>query len=310
MSQRAVFLDRDNTIIEDPGFINDPDAVSLLPGAAEAIRMLNEAGFVVVIATNQSGIARGLITEEQLAEVHERVRELLLEQGARVDAIYHCPYLNGPQAAVEEYRKASDLRKPKPGMLLRAADELDVVLEESWMVGDGERDILAGERAGCRTVLVDPGGRNVCDTYRPEFVVPSLLEAARLILEDPPPTRTVVPEEQSQLPAVGIPVDVQDPVDVERTTVDATPAAGGKANSQAVLEEIRDLLRRRERRRSQEDFSVMRLLATLAQMLAVVAAVLGLVAIFSDPVVAIARFLLAAFLQLLTLTAVVTSQRN
>ena len=154
MSRRAVFLDRDKTIIADPGYINDPDQVELLPGAAEGIRKLNDAGYLVIVASNQSAVARGIVTEERLSEIHDRLRESLGEQGARLDAIYYCPYLNGPQATVEQYRRASDLRKPRPGMLLLASRDLDISLSESWMVGDSSRDVVAGRDAGCRTIYI------------------------------------------------------------------------------------------------------------------------------------------------------------
>lgn len=150
----AVFLDRDNTLIEDPGYINDPAAVRLLPGAGEALRRIRAAGYRAVVVTNQSGVARGRITEGQLVAVHARLRELLGAEGAELDAIYHCPYLDGPEAVVAAYRRDSDLRKPRPGMLLLAARELGLDLARSWMVGDSARDVEAGRAAGCRTILI------------------------------------------------------------------------------------------------------------------------------------------------------------
>ena len=154
MKRTAVFLDRDNTIIEDPGYIDDPDKVRLLPGAAEAIRGLREQGHMVIVASNQSGVARGLFSEATLSLVHQRLESLLAEENATIDAAYYCPFLPGSEAVVEAYRKDSDLRKPNPGMLVRAAKEHDLDLRRSWMIGDSSRDMEAGHRAGCRTILV------------------------------------------------------------------------------------------------------------------------------------------------------------
>ena len=296
MSKRAVFLDRDQTIIADPGFIDDPDQVTLLPGAAESIRLLNDADLTVVVATNQSGVARGLVSEEQLSEIHQRLREMLLEQGARIDAIYYCPYLNGPQAVVEQYRQASDLRKPKPGMLLRAAEELELSLHESWMIGDSARDVIAGARAGCRTILVPHEDGGAADEpCQPDFVATTLREAAELVIaspQTPPP-----PEEVSKPP-------------ISEPCAEAEAPSTGEADTGALLAEIRDMLRRRERRDRQEDFSVARLTATLAQMLALVAGAWAFVAVFGDPTTALARFALAILLQLIALTALSAGGRR
>jgi D-glycero-D-manno-heptose 1,7-bisphosphate phosphatase len=153
MNKKAVFLDRDNTIIEDPGYISEPDQVKLLPGAAESIAALKKMGFNIVIVTNQSAVARGLITEETLAEIHQRLKQLLMRQNAEIDAIYYCPY--HPEGIVEQYKSESQLRKPAPGMLLKAKKEMDLDLDQSWLIGDSYRDIAAGKTAGCRTILIN-----------------------------------------------------------------------------------------------------------------------------------------------------------
>ncbi|RIK67412.1 MAG: D,D-heptose 1,7-bisphosphate phosphatase [Planctomycetota bacterium] len=155
----AVFLDRDNTLIADPGYISDPADVRLLPGAAEAVRRIRAAGYRAVVVTNQSGVARGRITEAQLEAVHLRLRALLRGERAELDAIYVCPYLDGPEAVVAAYRRDSDLRKPRPGMLLLAARELGLDLPHSWMIGDSPRDVEAGRAAGCRTILISAEAR-------------------------------------------------------------------------------------------------------------------------------------------------------
>ncbi len=147
MKPAAAFLDRDGTInVKAPEgeYVETPGEVVLLPGAAEAVRMLNEAGVPVFVVTNQRGIALGRMTEEDLAAVHARLAELLAAEGARVDAWYHCPHDRGE----------CDCRKPGTAMLERAAREHGVELARSVMIGDAESDVEAGRRVGARTVLL------------------------------------------------------------------------------------------------------------------------------------------------------------
>jgi histidinol-phosphate phosphatase family protein len=291
VSYPCVFLDRDETIIEDRGFIDDPDHVRLKAGAADAIRRLRGAGFKVVVVTNQSGIARGLLDEEQLAAVHARLRTVLEQGGASVDAIYYCPYLDGPEALVESYRGRSDLRKPSPGLLLQAARELDLDLTRSWMIGDRPSDIEAGARAGCRTIRVAAGdASDAPGSTRACFQAESLLEAARMV------------EEQTSR-------------DRKTSGPSGTSDPGAEPSNQQqvrILGEIRDLLDRQHRRGRQEDFSFLRLFGTFAQMLAIVLALWGLFALFDPASVgsAAARFGLAAFLQLVVITTYLSERRG
>ncbi|MFQ5429974.1 MAG: HAD-IIIA family hydrolase [Phycisphaerae bacterium] len=178
----AVFVDRDRTLIEDPGYLRDPNQVRLCPGVAEAVARLREAGYPVVVVSNQSGVARGYLTEEDLAAIHQQMQDLLRAEGSGVDAIYYCPFLDDPEAVIEEYRRDSDLRKPKPGMLLLAAEEMGLDLESSWMIGDATRDIQAGLAAGCRTVLI--GNGEVEPSAAPDFVAADLRGAADLVLRE------------------------------------------------------------------------------------------------------------------------------
>lgn len=154
MSNKAIFLDRDDTLIEDAGYINNPDQVKLLDGVGEAMRELKDMGYKLVVATNQSGVARGIVTEEVLGEIHNRLKQLLAENGAFLDQIYYCPY--HPEGVIPKYRKESDWRKPNPGMLLSAAEEMDIDLGQSWCIGNSSRDVEAGLRAGCKTILINP----------------------------------------------------------------------------------------------------------------------------------------------------------
>jgi len=153
MSNKAIFLDRDETLIEDPGYINNPEQVKLLDGVAEALIELKALGYKLIVATNQSGVARGIVTEKVLGEIHDRLRQLLSRKNAFLDGIYYCPY--HPDGVVPKYRKESECRKPHPGMLQQAAAEMDIDLSLSWCLGNSLRDVEAGRRAGCRTILID-----------------------------------------------------------------------------------------------------------------------------------------------------------
>ena len=153
MSDKAIFLDRDDTLIEDPGYISSPEQVKLLDGVAEALIELKALGYKLIVVTNQSAVARGIVTEKVLGEIHKRLEQLLAEKKAFLDRIYYCPY--HPDGVVAKYRKESDFRKPNPGMLLRAAKEMDIDLGQSWCVGNSIGDMEAGSRAGCKTILID-----------------------------------------------------------------------------------------------------------------------------------------------------------
>ena len=170
--RRAVFLDRDDTIMVDAVYTKDPEDVRLLPGAAEGIRVLADAGFLNVIATNQSGLGRGYFTEEDLAAVNGRLRHELRARGADYDALYYCPH---------QPEDTCDCRKPKPGLLLRAAADLGIDLDASYCIGDREWDVEAGRAAGMRTILVTNGQHGENLGVQPDHVASDLTEAARLI---------------------------------------------------------------------------------------------------------------------------------
>lgn len=157
--QRAVFLDRDGTINEYRGFITKPEQMTLLPGAAEAIARINKSGYLVIVITNQPVIARGECTVEELEAIHNRLETLLGQQGAYLDAIYYCPHHPDRGFAGErpELKITCDCRKPKPGLLMQAAQAYNIDLSESYMVGDQIADVQAGQAAGCRTVLLCDG---------------------------------------------------------------------------------------------------------------------------------------------------------
>jgi histidinol-phosphate phosphatase family protein len=153
--QAAVFFDRDGTINEEVGYLDRPEKLTLIPGAAEAIRLINASGMKAVVVTNQSGVARGLFDEVVVGAVHTRLRELLLMEGGFLDGIYFCPH--HPTEGQGRYLLSCDCRKPSPGLLLKAAAELNLDPAGSYMVGDTLKDIEAGERVGARGVLVRTG---------------------------------------------------------------------------------------------------------------------------------------------------------
>jgi D,D-heptose 1,7-bisphosphate phosphatase len=156
MLRRAVFFDRDNTLIINDGYLGDAGKTVLMPNAAAAVGRAKALGFAVVTISNQSGVARGMFDEAAVQAVNARMDQLLLadDPTARIDLHLYCPY--HPDAMVPEYRKDSDLRKPAPGMILQAAKQLDLDLPGSWVIGDALRDVEAGVAAGCKTILFVP----------------------------------------------------------------------------------------------------------------------------------------------------------
>ena len=154
--QKAVFLDRDGTINKYVGFLRNIDEFELLPGATEAIKRINSSGYLAIVVTNQPVIARGEVTVPELQEIHNKMETLLGAEGAYLDAIYYCPHHphKGYEGEIPELKIDCDCRKPKPGMLMKAAQDFNIDLSASWMIGDGENDIKAGKAAGCKTALI------------------------------------------------------------------------------------------------------------------------------------------------------------
>lgn len=182
-TRKAVFLDRDGTIVEDLDFLTDLSGLRLLPGAAEGIRKLNDAGFLAIVITNQSGVARGFLTEKTLQEMHKRLSEMLAAQGARIDAYYYCPH--HPSVGPPQYRIDCECRKPKPGMFLAATREHGIDLPKSFAIGDNTRDAQAAQAAGIRAILVQTGPHREEAVKQPQlyhYQAEGLLDAASWIL--------------------------------------------------------------------------------------------------------------------------------
>ena len=184
--QKAVFLDRDGTINKYVGFLRDPKDFELLPGVAEAIKKINESGYLAIVVTNQPVIARGEVTYDELEEIHNKMETLLGKEGAYLDAIYFCPHHphRGYEGEIPELKTECECRKPKPGMLITAAKDYNINLSQSWMVGDGENDVLAGKSAGTHTGYIIDSSREVPECYKADVTGNALQEIVNMIIQD------------------------------------------------------------------------------------------------------------------------------
>ncbi|NBV85574.1 MAG: HAD family hydrolase [Verrucomicrobia bacterium] len=190
MTQKAVFLDRDGVLVHDRGLLTSSDQFELMNGVPCALRQLKENGFRLIVVTNQAVVARGMLTEKRLAELHDALQQLLLSQnGPVLDAIYACPH--HPNADLPAFRIACECRKPMPGMLLKAALEHRIDLKQSFMIGDRTTDVVAGFRAGCRTILLETGQHNAApietasmseETILPDWREPHIGAALKRII--------------------------------------------------------------------------------------------------------------------------------
>jgi D-glycero-D-manno-heptose 1,7-bisphosphate phosphatase len=177
----ALFLDRDGTLVHPGHYPSRPEDLHLYDGIGPELRVLQEAGFRLVVITNQAGIARGYFTEADLWRIHAHLTRELAFLGVHLDAIYYCPH--HIEGVIPELAIRCDCRKPQPGMVLRAAADLDIDLHNSWFIGDILDDIEAGNRAGCRTILVDLGTEQAPAQVlrRPNFVARDTLHALRIV---------------------------------------------------------------------------------------------------------------------------------
>lgn len=185
----AIFLDRDGTITEEVGYINHIDRAQMFPWAPKAIRMLKAAGLPVIVVTNQSGVGRGYFTDELVAQVHRKIQDELAAENTEVDAFYYCPH--HPNAVREVYRQNCRCRKPATGMADEAAEQFDIDLSASYVVGDTYRDMQLGFNLGARTILLMTGyGRGEYEYHRggwtrmPDLIAENLLQAAELVLQE------------------------------------------------------------------------------------------------------------------------------
>lgn len=189
----AVFFDRDDTLSHGANpeeYITSPDQLELLPGAAVAIKRLNQASIPVFVVTNQGQVALGLNTTDEVEMIHQMFREMLSAEGAHIDDIVYCPHR--PEGVVPEYTKVCQCRKPQPGLLFELASKHGINLRRSFMVGDHEDDVVAGQAAGCQTVLIESGKRNVNGGVKPDATVKDIAGALEWVfskLHVPLPTK-------------------------------------------------------------------------------------------------------------------------
>ena len=180
-------MDRDGVINVEKTFVLSPEEMELYPGSADAVRRINEAGYLAVVVTNQSAVARNYITPDQLGTIHGELKRLLALRRAKVDAIYYCPHreeLTDEEPGNPHYIMDCECRKPKPGMLYQAAEDLDIDLSRSYLIGDSARDILAGKRAGCTTIGLKTGHALKGIDQQPDYVFDDLQQAVDYILKN------------------------------------------------------------------------------------------------------------------------------
>lgn len=289
MSNKAIFLDRDNTLIYDPGYIKSPEQVNLIDGVGECLKQLQDLGFKLVIVTNQSGIARGILTEQQLELVHLKLKRLLADFNVNIDAIYYCPY--HPDGTVAEYKTESDLRKPGSGMLFKASKEMGIDLSSSWLIGDSQRDVDAGKNAGCRTIMVKMPSSVAEIKYKAEdadFVVSSFKEAKNIIkkfhqdslkktalpegVKDESPIKQSLAENQLANPNVDNQTSNQPTISRQ----DNQMTNEKKDKTQEQLNEIIFLLKSMHRNNMFSEFSGLKLVGIILQAITILLVVLAL----------------------------------
>jgi histidinol-phosphate phosphatase family protein len=179
---RAIFLDKDGTLVEDVPYNVNPGLIALTWHAGQALQLLQHMGYALVVVSNQSGVAKGLFTEAALDPVHQRLTELLAQYGVELSGFYYCPH--SPDGVISRYAIPCTCRKPMPGMLYRAAHEHNIDLSQSWMIGDILHDVEAGRRAGCQTILIDNGNETewkLSAQRTPHFKASDLYAAAAII---------------------------------------------------------------------------------------------------------------------------------
>jgi D-glycero-D-manno-heptose 1,7-bisphosphate phosphatase len=346
MTRPAIFFDRDNTLIIGNDYLGDPAKVVLVPGAAESVARARTMGFATVVVSNQSGVARGMFGEDDVRAVNARMDAMLRAENGEAIIERHefCPY--HPQAPVEKYRLDSDRRKPRAGMLLAAAKEMDLDLAASWMIGDAARDVEAGKLAGCRSILfidrslpASPAAQ-ASPRVPPDFVAESLRDAIDHIAEstssaaaavpapaevispavDDAPVEAAIATSLSRVPRASSDESAPEPIAPEIPPVfpapvssalmgEAVPSQGPVAGSrlEMLAEQILQELRR-SHELQHVDFSVSKLLAGIVQVIAV--AVMFLAYLNRDSTGLEAIMLLAIFLQALTCSLLIMSRQK
>jgi D-glycero-D-manno-heptose 1,7-bisphosphate phosphatase len=183
--KKAVFLDKDGTLIVDVPYNADPEKIILEPGVCKALHSLSDAGYLLVVVSNQAGIAHGYFEEKEILIIRQKLSDLLAEEDVVLDGFYYCPH--HPEGKIKELAMWCECRKPEPGLLFKAARELQIDLKHSWMIGDILNDIEAGNNAGCSTVLIDNGNETewtMTPGRLPDYIADDLEEAAWYIISN------------------------------------------------------------------------------------------------------------------------------
>jgi D-glycero-D-manno-heptose 1,7-bisphosphate phosphatase len=303
MRRPAIFFDRDNTLIVSDGYLGDPSKVTLVTGAAAAIARARLLGYATVVFSNQSGVARGMFGEDAVHAVNNRLDEMLAEQNpsAVIDRHEFCPF--HPEGTVPKYAKESELRKPAPGMILRAAEALALDLSRSWVIGDAPRDIEAGRAAGCRTILFqDPSlpaspAASAATHVLPEHYVQGLKEAL-----------DIIERETTKPPAP--PVAPPPPLAASQTpTTHAEPTPVDLSKLESLLEQLLEELQQHRPATAggKEHFSITKMFAGIMQVLTL--AMAGL-ACFGSADAEPRRMTFAIFLQLFTIALLIMGRQR
>ncbi|MCP3903307.1 MAG: HAD-IIIA family hydrolase [Planctomycetes bacterium] len=289
----AVFLDRDNTLIANDGDLGEPEDVRLLGGVPAGLKALHDAGFRLIVVTNQGGVARGRFTEDDVDAVHQRIA-MLVDEGAGsrslINRFYYCPY--HPEAPLEEYRRDHPWRKPNPGMLLQAARDLHLDLKRCWMIGDQPRDVAAGHAAGCRTVLISEHGEAGAEPS-PTGTAASFRKAVELILHSGTAPNGAAPTATKRPPR---------PAPDGPSAPPRTKRKGG-TEVEGLRKAILDLTEEmRGEHLKRAEFTIFRLAAGMTQLLALLLAVLGLMQLGAGSTDVFMRWMAGAVLaQLMTI---------
>lgn len=269
--QPAIFLDRDNTLIDNSGDLGDPSLVRLIQGVPAGLQALRNAGFSLVVVTNQAGVARGKFTEDDVDAVHQRIATLVdaaaHDEGV-IDRFYYCPY--HPEGEVAEYTRDHPWRKPHPGMILQAAQDMELDLSRSWLIGDQERDVAAGRAAGCKMVLVTRDAE-LARRAKPTKVAGDFAEAVRVILRESergPATSPNGPQQTKRADASASPTNP-----LAKTRPEATQSSADFVGLRRAIGELTDEIRSDRLRRA--EFTLVKMTAAVCQLLALLLATLG-----------------------------------
>ncbi|MHC5004221.1 MAG: D-glycero-alpha-D-manno-heptose-1,7-bisphosphate 7-phosphatase, partial [Planctomycetota bacterium] len=292
--------------------------VSLLDGVPAGLRALREAGYRLVVITNQGGVARGTFTERDVDAVHRRIVEQIEQAGdgrSLIERFYYCPF--HPEGTVAEYRREHPWRKPGAGMLFQAAVDLDLDLARSWVIGDQPRDVIAGQAAGCRTVLI--GGSEPEADLRPTAIASSFPDAVQQVLRHTPPRDAAAGEQAARSATAGgetgtqlatAVAEAKPLAKVPRAPAVARDDGGSDTASTALQRAVRDLTDElRSQRLRETEFTALRMTALITQLLVLLLALLGLLQL-EDWEVFLRWMVCAVLLQLFTLTLLVADTRG